>query len=133
MDDEQDYRTVLRLADLPPGSQRIIIARGDLAIAVFHLSPADTPGGKGCIYALDNRCVHRGGSIGDGRVSNGKVTCPMHDWEYHIDSGRCVDNPEARLRSYPVRIREGAIQVRLDPGLPHPDYGPLYDESGQHR
>ena len=130
MDDVVEYQTVLQLVDLPPGSQRIIMERGDQAIAVFHLSPADSAGGKGSIYALDNRCVHRGGSIGDGHVSDGKVTCPMHEWEYYIDSGRCVDNPEARLRCYPVRIREGAIQVCLPPELPHPGYRPLIDESG---
>ena len=131
MGDVQDYQTVLQLVDFPPGSQRIVIIRGDQAIAVFHLSANDVSGGQGGIYALDNRCVHRGGSIGDGHVSDGKVTCPQHEWEFHVDSGRCVDNPEARLKCYPVRIREGAIQICLPPELPQTGYGALFNDSGK--
>ncbi len=115
MDDNDSYQTFMPLADLPPGSQRIVMAADGRAIALFHLLAADDTPGAGGVNALDNRCVHRGGSIGDGQVADGRVICPWHEWTYRVDDGRCVDNPQARLTSYPVRIHQGAIEVAVGP------------------
>ena len=125
MNDNGRYQTFMPLADLPPDSQRIVMTADGQAIALFHLPPSDDPGAKGGVYALDNRCVHRGGSIGDGQVMDGRVTCPWHAWTYSVADGRCVDNPQARLISYPLRIRQGAIQVAVGPDRHAPAPGSL--------
>ena len=114
MADRDGFQTVMLIKDLPPGSQRVVVGGNGRAIAVFHLAPSSARGAQGGVYALANRCVHRGGSIGDGTVTEGQVTCPWHDWSYHVESGRCVDNPQARLKTYPVRIQQGKIQIYFD-------------------
>ena len=114
MSDRDGFQTVMLLKDLPPGSQQVMVGSDGRAIALFHLAPSSSRGAQSGVYALSNRCVHRGGSIGDGTVSDGQVTCPWHDWSYHVASGQCVDNPQARLKSYPVRIHQGEIQISFD-------------------
>ena len=69
---------------------------------------------QGKLFALGNRCVHRGGSIGDGEVRNGTVTCPMHNWVFYLENGRCVDNPGMRLRNYSVDVDNGKIRVHIE-------------------
>lgn len=113
MPEKGNFVPVLGAAELPGGSQRIIMLNDGRTIALFHLSRKETPGGLGGIYALDNRCVHRGGAIGAGLVTDGTVTCPWHGWIFSIADGRCVDNPAACLKTYPVRIDNGEIQVSL--------------------
>lgn len=113
MPEDGDFTPVLSVAELPRGSQRIIMLNDGRYIALFHLSRQGTPVGESGIYALDNRCLHRGGAIGAGVVTDGTVACPWHGWIFSIADGRCVDNPAACLKTYPVRIHNGEIQVSL--------------------
>lgn len=105
MSETGSYCTVFELSELPPGEKRIYIHNDQRAIALFHLESG--------IYALDNACMHRGASIGEGDVYKTTVTCPWHWWQYDIPTGRCVDNPEIHMNTYPVRVLDGAVQVRL--------------------
>ena len=104
--DNLPYTALFEDVQLPEGGQRIYLRTNGEAVALFRW--------EGQVYALSNRCVHRGGSIGNGTFSAGIVTCPMHEWEFHIGDGRCVDNPDMGLRTYPVMIQENMIKVRFE-------------------
>jgi pyruvate oxidase len=63
--------------------------------------------------ALDNRCPHQGGPLGDGQIENGFVLCPWHGYEYHP----CTGSPPAGFAdgatAYAVRERDGLLEVEL--------------------
>lgn len=83
-------------------------------------------------YALDNRCLHNGGPVGEGMLI-GKVeailgpdqsylgerfsreethlVCPWHGWEYDIETGRCAGDPSRGLRTYRTVQREEQVYV----------------------
>ena len=73
---------------------------------------------EGRAHCLANTCVHRGGSIGDGRIRDGCLECPYHGWCFDGD-GHCVRIPSigrdgriparARVDSYPVVERYGLV------------------------
>ena len=73
------------------------------------------------IGALTNLCAHQNGPIGEGRIINGCVTCPWHGYEYRLADG-CAPPPfTEKLATYPVRIRDGIVEVDpkpLAPGTP---------------
>ena len=46
----------------------------------------------GTVNAQSDLCVHRGGSLGGGRVVDGCVQCPYHGWRYDSD-GVCLEIP----------------------------------------
>lgn len=100
------YTALLQDTQLPEGGRRICLRPNGEAVALFRWEAR--------VYALSNRCVHRGGSIGDGTLENGVVTCPMHEWVFRIGDGRCVDNPEFALKTYPVMIEDNMIKVRFE-------------------
>ncbi len=96
-------------AEAPPpgGSTRVL--RGDLAVAVFDLD--------GELLALDDRCLHKGGSLSRGWVRDGVVTCPEHWWRYDLRSGGRLGAPELCLRRYPIE-RDGTDVVIALPDEP---------------
>ncbi len=84
-------------------------------------------------YALSNRCPHRQGQIGDGRVANGRVHCPLHDWDFDLRTGISPYNPHDRLDCYPVREVEGIVEVDADMVPDTPSTGFLQDYQGRYR
>src|SRR6476620_10866724 len=63
--------------------------------------------------ALDNRCPHQGGPLGDGQIENGYVICPWHGYEYNPCSGRPPEGFSDGATAYAVRERDGGLYVEL--------------------
>lgn len=97
--------------------------------------------GGGAARCLADVCVHRGGSLGDGRVRNGEVACPYHGWRFD-GAGHCTGipsmgpgatiPPRARVDAYPVQERYGIVFAFLG-DLPEAERPPLLEcpEYGQ--
>jgi nitrite reductase/ring-hydroxylating ferredoxin subunit len=77
---------------------------------------------RGRVYALHDRCPHRGVPLSLGRLRfPGTLTCPYHGWTYRLDSGlmcaALTDGPDSpitgkvRVRTYPVAERLGLVWV----------------------
>jgi nitrite reductase/ring-hydroxylating ferredoxin subunit/uncharacterized membrane protein len=65
------------------------------------------------MYALANRCSHRGGPLHKGEVDDGRVTCPWHLSTFSLEDGSVVRGPAtAPQPTYEVRERGGKIEVR---------------------
>lgn len=114
---------VAAVADLPPGSRKLIEAE-DRRIVVFNLA--------GEFFALNDRCPHEGGSLCAGRLTGlvlstqpgayewtraGEIIrCPWHGWEFDIRTGRSHCDPRTvRVRLYDVHVEHGAeLREELD-------------------
>lgn len=66
----------------------------------------------GRAFALDNRCPHEGYPLTQGRLKEGTLTCCWHNWKFAVADGACLIGGEA-VRAYPVREREGRLEVDL--------------------
>lgn len=86
------------------------------------------------VRAYENRCLHQGGPVCDGRII-GKVeavlaadkttrgerfsdteihiVCPWHGYEYDLLTGRCAADSRLRLRSFPVSVVDDDVYVRI--------------------
>ena len=72
---------VCRLDDIPARGCRVVrTPRGE--IAVFRTAEDE-------VFALDNRCPHKGGPLSEGIVAHDHVACPLH--------GRCIDLATGRM------------------------------------
>ncbi|MCC2097630.1 MAG: Rieske 2Fe-2S domain-containing protein [Hyphomicrobiales bacterium] len=66
------------------------------------------------VSVLYGRCLHRGGLLSDGYIRGRNLICPLHDWDYRLDSGVSeYDNHEA-LEKFPSKIADGAVLVDAD-------------------
>ena len=103
---------------------RKVVVSGTLEIGVFFID--------GEYFAYENKCVHQGGPICQGRILNRVVeliaddrnsqglawseedvhiVCPWHGYEFNIKSGVHPGNKNARLRRFDVKIADGEIYV----------------------
>ncbi|MBT5551535.1 MAG: Rieske (2Fe-2S) protein [Nitrospina sp.] len=91
--------------DLPIGKSAIISA-GEDEIALFNY--------KGKYYAVANKCPHRGAPLGEGRIEEGIVICPNHEWRFKLENGANMQNPELFIPTYPVKVKNDNIYIGLE-------------------
>jgi naphthalene 1,2-dioxygenase system ferredoxin subunit len=67
------------------------------------------------IFATDNICTHAYARLSDGWLDGEVIECPLHAARFDIRSGKVLDPPATEdLKTYPVRVVGGEIQIRLD-------------------
>ena len=93
------------LEDIPRLGARVIkTSVGD--IAIFRTAVDE-------VFALDDRCPHRGGPLSQGIVFDKRVACPLHDWVIDLQRG-CAEAPdEGCTKTYPLRIEAGRVLIAL--------------------
>jgi naphthalene 1,2-dioxygenase system ferredoxin subunit len=68
----------------------------------------------GEIFATDNLCTHAQAFLTDGTLAGDIVECPLHGGRFSVRSGAGLGPPiPCDLKTYPARVAEGEIQVRL--------------------
>lgn len=73
---------------------------------------------EGKFSALDNRCPHQGGPLGEGSIENGLLRCPWHGWDYHPCTGIAPGYDDG-VETFPIKIEGDQIYVGLEEELPH--------------
>jgi nitrite reductase/ring-hydroxylating ferredoxin subunit/uncharacterized membrane protein len=98
------WTAALRDADLPEGESRYAEVAGVGVLVARH-------GGR--VYALSNRCVHRGGPLDEGKLSDGCVTCPLHGSTFRLADGAIERGPAAYPQpAWQVRVQDGVIELK---------------------
>jgi len=64
--------------------------------------------------ALDNRCPHQGGPLGEGQIENGWVICPWHAYEYDPETGKAPEGFDDCVKPFPVEVRSEGIYVAVE-------------------
>lgn len=101
---KNEYVTAARANEIPDQRGISVRVRGRV-VALFRAGDE--------IFALDGSCPHRGAPLGAGTIENGAVFCPMHAWSFDLRTGACRDNPDKPVRSFPVRVVDGEVQIQL--------------------
>lgn len=65
------------------------------------------------VFALADRCPHKGGPLSQGIVYGDTVACPLHGWNIDLDSGQACAPDVGCARRYPVRIVDGEVWLAL--------------------
>lgn len=102
---DENWVTLLPEPDLPLGTGRELVV-ADRVIGLFRVA--------GGVYAIDGTCPHHGGPLGQGEVRQTCVVCPWHGLEVDLVTGSYHLGEPSSVRTYPVRVREGELQVRID-------------------
>ena len=73
--------------------------------------------GEQGFHAVNDRCTHQAALISTGRVRRGAVMCPLHGARFEVATGRCIGATYRDLRTFPVRLADGMIEVDV-PAVP---------------
>ncbi len=74
---------------------------------------------EGSYGALDNRCPHQGGPLGEGSIEKGWLRCPWHGWDYHPLTGHSPGGFDDGVMSRPIEVRDDGVYVGIDEEPPH--------------
>ena len=95
------------LSDIPRlGARTVDTHQGQ--VAVFRTNEDE-------VFALFNKCPHKGGPLSEGIVSGKVVVCPLHNWTIDLVSGEATAPDEGCTRPVAARLVEGEIYLSLPP------------------
>jgi len=99
-----EWKTICRVEDIPVlGSRRVARPQG-MDVAVFRNDQDQ-------VFALLDRCPHKGGPLSQGIVFGTSVACPLHNWTIGLDSG-CARTPdEGCTPRFAVKVQAGVVQL----------------------
>lgn len=99
----QVWIEICRLDDIPSQGARVI--RATLGCVALFRTAEDK------VFALEDRCPHKGGPLSQGIVHENGVTCPLHNWVIDLETGRAKAPDEGRVRRFPVEVRDGMVLI----------------------
>jgi len=102
----KNWYKVAEVDSLPEGQVTTAMA-GTIAICLIRTEAHG-------YTALDNRCPHQGGPLGEGQLDGRWLLCPWHGYEYDPKTG---DPPEGYgdcAIPYPLEVRDDGIYVQVE-------------------
>jgi len=91
------------LDDIPARGARVVRTAGG-CVALFRTHDDR-------VFALEDRCPHKGGPLSEGIVSDRAVTCPLHNRVISLETGGTDEPGEASVPTFEVRVDAGRILV----------------------
>ena len=99
-----DWKLICRVEDIPVlGSRRVARPQG-MDVAVFRND-------KDQVFALLDRCPHKGGPLSQGIVFGTSVACPLHNWTIGMDDGCAKQPDEGCTPKFAVKVEDGAVYL----------------------
>jgi len=90
-----------------PQRGAIRVQHGQLRIAVFRTVNDD-------VFALEDKCPHKGGPLSAGIVHNNCVTCPLHNWDISLETGEALGADDGRTSKFKVKLDDGVVMLCIE-------------------
>ena len=87
------------------GARVVKIPRG--CLAVFRTGADE-------VFALDDRCPHKGGPLSQGLIYGKRVACPLHNWQIELESGEAVAPDVGCAHRHHAKVESGRVLLALN-------------------
>ena len=102
-----DWKVFCTIDDIPVLGARRIARSGSTDVAVFR-------NGENKVFALLDRCPHKGGPLSQGIVFGDSVACPLHNWTIELADG-CARAPDVGCtQRFSVKVEGGQVLLDAD-------------------
>lgn len=96
---------VANLQEIPAGARKKVSVQGHELILLNH---------NGTIYAIEEKCTHRGCSLLKGTMVGNSIECPCHQARFNIVSGKVTQGPATKpIAVFPTTVENGIITINL--------------------
>jgi nitrite reductase (NADH) small subunit len=95
------YIDIAALSDIPPQGARLVKTPVG-CVAVFRTADDQ-------VFAMQDRCPHKGGPLSEGIVHGTSVTCPLHAWVFDLNTGQAQGADEGAVATYAVKVEGGRV------------------------
>ena len=101
-----EWKQICLVTDIPVlGSRRVARERG-MDVALFRND-------KDEVFALLDRCPHKGGPLSQGLVFGNSVACPLHNWTIALNDGCAREPDQGSTPKFSVQVVDGAVHLRI--------------------
>jgi nitrite reductase (NADH) small subunit len=118
-----EWTVICRVEDIPVlGARRVTRPQG-APVAVFRNQQDQ-------VFALLDRCPHKGGPLSQGIVFGTSVACPLHNWTIGLADGCAKAPDEGCTPKFACRVEDGTVLLDAQEvathaiDLPRPQAGP---------
>ncbi|MFZ6779050.1 nitrite reductase small subunit NirD [Undibacterium sp. Ji83W] len=101
----QEWQVICRVEDIPVLGARVVARAAKPDVAIFRNT-------ENKVFALLDKCPHKGGPLSQGIVFGEKVACPLHNWNIELASGCAIAPDEGCTQKFSLKV--DADQVYLD-------------------
>lgn len=102
---DQKWQVICRVDDIPVLGARVVARSAKPDVAIFRNS-------ENKVFALLDKCPHKGGPLSQGIVFGERVACPLHNWNIELPTGCAVTPDEGCTQRFNLKVE--ADQVYLD-------------------
>ena len=100
----QQWIDICAVTDIPMLGARVVERKAGGNIAVFR-------NGADHVFALLDRCPHKGGPLSQGIVFGDRVACPLHNWSIGLADGTAALPDEGCTAKFTVKVEAGRVYL----------------------
>ena len=100
-----EWTRICNLTDIPVLGSRRVARESGMDVAVFRNSRDE-------VFALLDRCPHKGGPLSQGIVFGTHVACPLHNWNIGLCDGQASLPDEGCTPNFSVKLEDGAVYLK---------------------
>lgn len=108
MSEDEGYSPIISELEIQEGKMKLVRAEGKQVLFIKQ---------KGKLYVIDDRCPHMGCKFSGGNLEGDLVVCPCHEWRFSLETGEYENDPEYVLVTYPFKVKDGKVWVKLEEDL----------------
>jgi nitrite reductase (NADH) small subunit len=123
-----EWKKICLVTDIPVLGSRCVSRAKGVDVAVFR-------NGEDQVFALLDRCPHKGGPLSQGIVFGTSVACPLHNWTIGLADGCAKAPDEGCAPKFAVKVEAGVVHLDAAELASHaidlarPLAGPLHKET----
>lgn len=97
-----EWKVICRVEDIPVLGARRVSRPAGVEVAIFRNSQDE-------VFALLDRCPHKGGPLSQGIVFGTSVACPLHNWAIGLDDGCAKQPDEGCTPKFACKVEGGQV------------------------
>ena len=99
-----NWKLICPLEDIPQLGSRIVKPATGGDIAIFRTSDDE-------VFAIHDKCPHKGGPLSQGLVFGESVACPMHNWTISLATGEAAAPDIGCAQRFSVKLEAGVVYL----------------------
>jgi nitrite reductase (NADH) small subunit len=98
------WKKICLVTDIPVLGARCVSRPQGMDVAVFRNAQDE-------VFALLDRCPHKGGPLSQGIVFGSSVACPLHNWNINFCTGQAAAPDVGCTPKFSVKVENGAVHL----------------------
>ncbi|GAB3183211.1 nitrite reductase small subunit NirD [Hydrogenophaga aquatica] len=99
---QPEWTLICRVEDIPVLGSRRVARKQGLDVAIFRNTEDE-------VFALLDRCPHKGGPLSQGIVFGRSVACPLHNWTIGLCDGQAAAPDEGCTPRFNIKVEAGEV------------------------